>query len=134
MAIEKIIEKVRPEVIYTHSYKDTHQDHRNTSYATLSAGRRSNKIFMYESPTTLMEFSPQVFIDISEEFEQKKEIMSLFLSQNNKDWMARRRAGSMAIEGLASYRGFQARVQAAEAFEVGKLVIAKNELIYHTKS
>ncbi|MFX0132854.1 MAG: PIG-L deacetylase family protein [Candidatus Hodarchaeota archaeon] len=133
LTIERIINIMKPDIIYTHSYKDTHQDHRNTSYATLAAGRRSNKIFMYESPTTLMEFSPQVFVDISDELEQKKKIMSLFLSQNDKSWMSRRRAGTMAIEGLAAYRGFQARVHAAEAFEVGKLVITLNESVFHNK-
>ena len=80
MIIENIINKVKPSLIYAHTYKDSHQDHRNTAYATLSAGRRINKIFMYESPTTSMEFSPQIFVDISNEFEMKKEVMDLFIT------------------------------------------------------
>ncbi|MFX0140335.1 MAG: PIG-L deacetylase family protein [Candidatus Hodarchaeota archaeon] len=129
ITIEKIINEIKPDIIYTHSYKDTHQDHRNTSYATLSAGRRIKKIFMYESPTTLMDFSPHVFVDISDEFEKKRQIMRLFPSQSDKEWYAKDRAkmAPMALEGLATYRGFQSRVKVAEAFEVGKLVINKND-------
>ena len=131
MAIERIIDQVNPDIIYTHTYKDTHQDHRGTAYATLSAGRRCKKIFMYESPTTFKEFSPQLYVDIEKDFEQKKEITRSFSSQSNKEWWARANRAAMALEGLAAYRGFQAGVGVAEAFEVGKLVITANEMIYH---
>ena len=134
MTIERIIEQIKPDVIYTHDYKDTHQDHRNSAYATLSAGRRSKKIFMYESPTTLRDFFPQVYIDIEDEFEEKKKIMRLFSSQSSKEWWAIGDRAAMAIEGLAAYRGFQAGLKVAEAFEVGKLVISKDETINHTKN
>lgn len=129
--IEEIINKIKPDIIYTHTYKDTHQDHRNTGYATLSAGRRCKKIFMYESPTTFKEFSPQVFIDISEEFEKKKEIMRVFSSQSNKEWWAIGDKAALAIEGLAAYRGFQAGVEFAEAFEVGRLVLSRKDLMFN---
>jgi len=104
MIIERILEQVKPDIIYSHDYKDTHQDHRNTSYATLSAGRRSKKIFM-----------------------------RLFSSQSSKEWWAIGDTAAMAIEGLAAYRGFQAGLKVAEAFEVGKLVISKDEVICHNK-
>ena len=39
-----------------------------------------------------------------------------------------------AWEGLAAYRGFQAGVKWAEAFEVGRLVISKDESVYHVKN
>ena len=129
MVVERIINRINPDIIYTHAYKDTHQDHRNTGYATLSAGRRCRKIFLYESPTTFKEFSPQVFVDIGEEFEEKKVIMRVFSSQSKKEWWAIGHKAAMAIEGLAAYRGFQAGVDVAEAFEVGKLVILANEFI-----
>ena len=129
--IEKIINQVNPAIIYTHTFKDTHQDHRNTAYATLSAGRRSKKILMYESPTTFKDFQPQLFVDIRDEFESKKEIMRLYSSQSQKEWWAIGHRAAMAVEGLAAYRGFQAGVEVAEAFEVGKLVITANEQIFN---
>jgi LmbE family N-acetylglucosaminyl deacetylase len=133
MEIEKIITQASPEIIYTHSVKDTHQDHRNTGYATLSAARRCKKILMYESPTTFQEFSPHVFIDIKSQFERKKEIMHLFKSQSNKQWWSMGRRAALALEGLASYRGFQAGLEVAEAFEMVRLVITGDEPILPSK-
>jgi len=131
--IENIINRIEPDIIYTHSYKDTHQDHRNTSYATLSAGRRCSKILMYESPTTFRDFTPHVFVDITNEFERKKQILDIFSSQTNKEWWAMGPRATMAIEGLAAYRGFQSGVDLAEAFEVGRLVISANEMMFIKK-
>jgi LmbE family N-acetylglucosaminyl deacetylase len=125
--IEKIISEINPDVIYTHTYKDTHQDHRNTAYATLSAGRRCRKILMYESPTTFRDFTPQLFVDIESVFEKKLEIIKNFSSQSNKTWWSTGRRAALAVEGLAYYRGFQSGVGIAEAFEVGRLVITSLE-------
>lgn len=119
LVIEKVIDEVKPDVIYTHSYKDTHQDHRNASYATLSAGRNIRKILMYESPSSLRDFVPQVFIDIDETFEIKKQVANIFAFHSGN---SRYRLAADVIESLARYRGFQARVKMAEAFEVGKFI------------
>ena len=134
MAIEKVIDQVNPQIIYTHSYKDTHQDHRNTGYATLSAARRSKKILMYESPTTFKEFSPTIFIDIQSQFDRKKEVMHLFTSQSDKPWWSMGKKAVLALEGLASYRGFQAGLEVAEAFELVRIVINGDEQILPKKS
>lgn len=131
MVIERIIDQVQPNIIYSHSYNAIHQDHRNTAYSTLSAGRRCKKILMYESPRTLKDFSPQVYVDIEEEFEQKKKILIFFSSQSNKEWGVNRSKSIFAFEGLAAYRGYQAGVRWAEAFEVGKLVIDNKEVVFY---
>ena len=129
MIIERVINQVDPDLIYTHSYKDSHQDHRNTGYATLSAGRRCNKILLYESPTTFRDFSPQLFVDITEYVEKKMKILRTFSSQSKKGWWAMGNKAVTAVEGLAAYRGFQAGVKVAEAFEVGRFVLNKKERI-----
>lgn len=129
-AIEKIIEQVKPKIIYTHSYKDTHQDHRNAGYASLSAARRIKKILMYESPTTFREFSPQFFVDISRHFDKKKSVLRSYSSQSGKEWWAVGDSAALAIEGLAAYRGFQAGVKVAEAFEVGRIVLSAEEPVF----
>jgi len=110
-----VIEKI---MVYTHTFKDTHQDHRNTAYATLSAARRCKRILMYETPNTLKEFFPQVFTDIEQTFELKKKTLQLFGHESERFWLA-----AKAIEGLAVFRGFQAGVRVAEAFEVGRFVL-----------
>lgn len=132
--IEDIIQTVKPDIVYTHSNKDTHQDHRNTSYATISAARRCSKIFLYESPTTYRNFLPQVFVDIEREFQTKKKIIRFFSSQSEKIWWAAGERAASAVEGLAAYRGYQAGVRVAEAFEVGKLVIGADEVVFHNKT
>jgi len=118
LVIEKIIDKVNPDIVYTHAFKDTHQDHRNTAYATLSAARRCKRILLYETPNTLKEFFPQVFTDIEKTFELKKKALYLFGHESERFWLA-----ANAIEGLAVFRGFQAGVRVAEAFEVGRFVL-----------
>ena len=88
---------------------------------------------MYESPTTFGDFQPQLFVDIQDEFEKKKEIMRSYFSQSEKNWWStgtRRERAPRAVEGLAVYRGFQAGVEVAEAFEVGKLVLMAEEQLF----
>lgn len=119
--IEKIVEQVKPDIIYAPTHKDTHQDHRNTGYATLSAGRRCKVILLYEGASTQRDFVPQVFVNIKRTFELKKKATRVFGSQLNNQGGGYSLAVT-GIEGLARYRGYQAGLDVAEAFEVGKFI------------
>jgi LmbE family N-acetylglucosaminyl deacetylase len=122
-AIEKIIDEVSPNIIYAPDFKDTHQDHRNTGHATLSAARRCKMILLYECASTQTDFCPQVFVDIQESFELKKKATLVFGSQvNERNPPTKYSLAVKAIEGLAKFRGYQAGVDVAEAFEVGKFI------------
>lgn len=121
--IEDVINDIKPDIVYTHTYRDNHQDHRNAAYATLSAARRCKKVLMYEGPATLRDFVPQVFVDIERTFETKKKVTRVFGSQTDKYYLA-----AEAVEGLARHRGYQCGLKVAEAFEVGKFVLGINEL------
>ena len=46
--INEIIDRYKIEMIYTHWYHDTHQDHRRTTQSVLSAARYVKNILMYE--------------------------------------------------------------------------------------
>jgi LmbE family N-acetylglucosaminyl deacetylase len=116
-AIESVIREVGAELVYTHVHRDTHQDHRAAAAASLAAGRRFSRILMYEAPTT-QGFSPELFIDVSPFIESKLDVMRIHWSQVLKNGLV----DLGAIEALARYRGFQGRVQAAEAFEVERFV------------
>jgi LmbE family N-acetylglucosaminyl deacetylase len=116
--IEDIIDRVNPDVVYGHTFKDMHQDHRRSAYATLSAAKDCKRILAYETPNTLREFSPQVFTDIGKTFELKKQALQLFGNESRRFMLA-----AKAVEGLAVFRGFQAGVHVAEAFEVGRFVL-----------
>jgi len=116
--IEKVMDVVCPDIVYTHSFKDVHQDHRRAASASLSAARNCKRILMYETPNTLKEFSPQAFTDIGRTFELKKRVLRLFGNESKRFSLA-----AKAIEGLAVFRGFQAGVPVAEAFEVPRFVL-----------
>ena len=130
--IEKIIYKVKPDFVIAHSPKDVHQDHRNTGLAVMSAARNSKIVLLYESPAALKDFLPQVFVDVSSTFNTKLEALKAFGSQATKiffkgnghtDESRKFPYVSNAVEGLARYRGFQAGVEVAEAFEAGKYLL-----------
>jgi len=120
-AIEKVMNEVHPDIIYAPTHKDTHQDHRNTGYAALSAGRRCKMILLYEGASTQRDFYPQVFVDITKTFELKRKVIRVFGSQMNKDGGGYLLAVK-GIEGLAKLRGYQAGSDVAEAFEVGRFI------------
>lgn len=119
--IEKVIKEVNPSIIFGPTIKDTHQDHQRTGQAVLAAGRRSNKILLYEGASTLRDFVPQVFIDVEKTFDIKLKATQVFSSQLDQSGTYTR--ASKAIEGLAKFRGYQAGVNVAEAFEVGKFIL-----------
>ncbi len=132
MEIERYIKELMPDVIFAHSPKDGHQDHRNVGMAALSAGRNSKKVLLYESPAALREFLPQVFVDVTSTFETKLEALKSYGTQVSKVFFKGENGSHLALripivsnasEGLSRFRGFQAGVTLAEAFEVGKFVL-----------
>jgi LmbE family N-acetylglucosaminyl deacetylase len=131
MEIERFINQLKPDIIFAHSPKDSHQDHRNVGMAALSAARNSKKVLLYESPAA-KDFLPQLFVDVTSTFDIKLEALKAFGTQVSKVYFKGEDANnhahripyvSNASEGLARFRGFQAGVALAEAFEVGKFVL-----------
>lgn len=118
MKIEDVIKKVKPDRVYTHGTKDTHQDHRNAALATYSAAREVLELFSYESPDTYPSFNPQFYVRITDTMSQKIKALEKYNSQRNKKYLE-----AKAIKGLAQFRGYQvgryhSRMEYAEAFEV----------------
>lgn len=85
--IENTIRYTNPEVIYTHSANDRHQDHRAVNHATMVAARSVATLFCYQSPSTTVAFSPSRFVDISDAIESKLEMLRLYRSQSERDYM-----------------------------------------------
>jgi LmbE family N-acetylglucosaminyl deacetylase len=117
MVIENIINKIKPDRIYTQCPKDRHQDHRNTALATFSAARRVAEIFSYESPDSYPNFIPQYYVQIDSTISQKVLALKQYHSQQNKRFFE-----VSAIKGLAQFRGYQIGVPYAEAFEVVRMI------------
>jgi LmbE family N-acetylglucosaminyl deacetylase len=120
--IDEIINRHKPEAVFTQWIGDSHQDHQALTRAVIAASRDSNNLFMYETtiPGGLTEnaFRPQLYIDITETLEVKSNALDCFHSQKNN------RCGNLwidAVVGRCSYRGYQMNVKYAEAFEVVKV-------------
>jgi len=115
--IEDTIVRTGAEVIYTHAAGDSHQDHRAVASATAAAARRTQRLLCYESPTSLG-FSPTHFVNVDGLVEAKLGLIRAHLSQVMKNGLV----DLEAVEAQARFRGFQARVRHAEAFEATRFV------------
>lgn len=117
-AIEDVVMSFKPDIVYAHSEKDRHQDHLAASIASKVAARRVPRVLLFETPSTLYNFAPQVFVDITDTLEKKIEALKMHESQKEREYVRAR-----AIRGLAEFRGLQAGVEYAEAFEVFRIVV-----------
>ncbi len=80
-AIERVIKRVRPTIIYTHSHNDVHQDHRNVHDATLVAARNVQRVYCYQAPSASIDFRPTRFVGIDDWIERKIEVIGAYGSQ-----------------------------------------------------
>jgi len=119
-AIEEMIEKVQPEIIFTHSTHDLHQDHQAVYEATMRAARNTRTtILCYESPSVTQDFHPTYFIDVDKYVEVKVQAMREHWNQRKKPYMK-----PELVRGKMAFRGAQAKVDYAEGFEVARMVSA----------
>lgn len=114
--IDKVINEFKPDIIFTHWVFDTHQSHKNTAEASISAGRNIKSILMYEpyapSGRSYMPFRPQMYFDIN--IDKKISAIKAHKSQVEKygnSWFE-------GIEGRARIRGYEMREKYGEVFEV----------------
>ena len=112
--ISRIVETVRPTVIYTHSLHDVHQDHRNTHQAALVAVRQVGRVYCFQSPSATVDFRPTRFVAIDEQLERKLEAIDAFASQVE----IRAYLEPDLIESTARYWSRYCEGRYAEPFEV----------------
>lgn len=115
--VEDVVSVVEPDIVYVHSPGDTHQDHRATATAVLSAARRLARVLLYESPSTT-EFHPTLYVDVHHHLAGKLELLRAHASQVRLNGLV----DLDALEAQARYRGFRARITYAEAFEPSRFV------------
>jgi LmbE family N-acetylglucosaminyl deacetylase/cytochrome c-type biogenesis protein CcmH/NrfG len=111
-AIEETIERLQPDVIFTHNAHDAHTDHKTVFEATREAARGPCTLLCYENPNTPPVFNPDHFVDIEGYLDDKITALARHKSQADKPY-----ADPQAIRAAAGFRGTQARVKYAEAFE-----------------
>ena len=78
--IDAAIAATGADVMYTHTPRDTHQDHRSVATASLAAARRMQVVLYYETPSTQL-FEPTVYVDISDMLDEKMRALLAHESQ-----------------------------------------------------
>ena len=126
--INSIISNIKPNIVYLNDGNDVHTDHQIAFKANMSSVKSFRhpyikRILMYETlseteftaPLEGNAFQPNVFVDITEFFEQKCEIMSEYGDEVMDPPYPR---SLDTIESLAKYRGSRIGVNYAEAFSL----------------
>ena len=121
-ALNRIIDENNIDLIYTHWYHDTHQDHMRTTQSVISAGRYVNNILMYEpeypAGRSYMGFRNQFYMDITTTFDIKMESIKAHKSQVRKYG---EKIFLGAIEARAKHHGYEIGCEYAECFEILRL-------------
>jgi len=121
--LEEIIEKYRPEIVYTAPKNDLNLDHQMVFNSTLVACRPKSgvkQILCYEiQGNTKVPFAPNVFENIEKEFPYKIKGFKMYKSEIEEFPNPR---SITAIENLAIQRGVESGTKKAEAFELIRVV------------
>ena len=134
--LAEIIGKVKPQIVYTHFYGDTHQDHRFVFDSTMVACRPSHqirgiktkqnwngveKILCYEIPSSTNwsgrlneSFNPTEFIEISEKNLRKK--IQAYNCYKDEVRPGNHPRSVESLKTNAKYRGSSVGVELCEAF------------------
>jgi LmbE family N-acetylglucosaminyl deacetylase len=121
-AVFEELKSISPDLIFTHGYKDAHQDHRLISELTWNTFR-DHFILEYEIPKYDGDLGhPNLFVPVGYEVcEQKvRYLMEAFESQRSKRWFQ-----PETFFGLMRLRGMECNAPSgyAEAFYCRKLVL-----------
>ncbi|WP_138731694.1 PIG-L deacetylase family protein [Modestobacter excelsi] len=116
--VERALAETDADVVYVHAPDDSHQDHRATAAATLSAARRLSRVLHYQSPSTLT-FSPTTFVDVTAYLSGKLAALGAHASQVEMSAMVE----PDAVVASARHWGAQARIGYAEAFAPTRMVL-----------
>jgi len=128
-AIEKIKNKIIPDIIFTHYEKDLNIDHQITYKAVITATRPQpnetvREIYSFEILSSTewnypLSFSPNVFFDITNTLELKQKAMREYKSE------LREFPHPRSLEGVklnAEYWGMRVGLKYCEAFKIIRLV------------
>ncbi len=126
--IKEEIYKFKPDIIYTHSPYDIHDDHRKTFDATFIAARpakgiKISKFLTFEIPSASefsifpnkINFNPNCFINIEKEIKMKKRALMMYKKQFKKYPNI---LSIKSILNLNQFRGNMVNLKFAEAFEL----------------
>ena len=126
-SIENVINKLQPEIIYTHHIGDLNIDHQITHKVVMTACRPQpsfcvKEIYAFEVLSSTewqtpgyLPFTPNVYIDISNQIEIKRKSLETYSEEMHKIPHSR---SFDNILNLSSFRGNSVGVDYAEAFKL----------------
>ena len=135
-SIADVFHEFRPDEIYIPHYSDVHGDHRFVFHASISASKSFRcdfikRIYAYETLSEtefnvmgVAQFRPNFFVDISCQLEEKIEALEIYSSEMNEFPFPR---SEKAVRALAELRGSTAGFLAAEAFELLRERVPKDD-------
>lgn len=125
--IERYINELKPDILYTHHYGDLNIDHRVTFEAVITASRpvgeySVKEIYTFETPSSTEwnfnrrdRFVPNVFVDIEETIGDKLNAMSCYKTESGKYPHPR---SLEALRIIAERWGIVVGKKCVEAFEL----------------
>ena len=126
--IEECVERHQPECIYVHHAGDVNVDHRRLHEAVVTACRPTpghvvKRLLSFEvasstewqPPGSASAFQPNWFVDISDQWERKREALVAYSSEM-RDWPHAR--SFEAVKHLARWRGAQVNAEPVEALSL----------------
>ena len=127
--VEFYIDKIRPNIVYTHHAGDLNIDHRRTHEAVMTAcrpipGQCVKKILCFETVSStewagygFSPFLPNYFIDISKIINLKNKALELYKTEMKNSPHSR---SLQNIKNLAGFRGNSVGVEFAESFVLAR--------------
>lgn len=111
----KILQSLKPDMVYTHWPVDGHMDHQVSGLLALTSWIKMNKsfdLYFYEVNTgsETMSFTPDSYVDITQQQEKKKMAMFAHKTQDPVN------VYNTFFKQMEAFRGLEANVKAAEAF------------------
>ena len=118
--LEKIIKKFKPSIVYSPPSHDLNKDHQKVFESALVITRPFSssvkKLLCYELPGPVREpFRPSVYENVLKDFSYKIKAFKMYKSEVMKFPHPR---SLISIENLAIYRGVEAGLKRAEAFQL----------------
>ena len=128
--IERKMEQLKPHLMFTHNPAEVNIDHR-ISYEAVEVACRPTRdfipaqIYTFEIPcsgswTFDSTFKPNVFVDVSEQWEKKLEAWACYEGEARPFPFPR---SSEGLKTLAKYRGMMSNLTLAEAFRMVRMII-----------
>jgi two-component system response regulator HydG len=113
-AIGRVIARIWPTAIYTHSVHDSRPDHRKAHLAVMAAARRVEAVYCFQSPSATIDFQAARVVGIDEHLDAKIRMVEAFAAQPEV-------AACLEADLITATSRYWARycdAQHAEAFEV----------------